>query len=128
MFVEFTQKQLVAKVREIVSLRPGVKYKPDEVRDPDNPGHVSCLYGKGTCSDGSEGCIFGQALVALGVDRGSLDDGEILGEISEVLDSLDIADNNGMDEWCMVVQKRQDEGKSWGEAVAIADEKFPLAQ
>ena len=43
--------ELVAEVRSIASDRGEVTY-------PDGP----CFYDKGECSDGSVGCVFGQAL------------------------------------------------------------------
>lgn len=124
MEVNFTQKQLVAKVREIATERPNVVYKQGSARE--GKAFPPCEYGSGKCSDGSEGRIFGQAFIALGVPSEALDVGYFTGEIDEVLCYLSINDGNGIDDWCLDVQQHQDQGSSWAVAVQLADEAHPI--
>lgn len=88
---------LKTMVRKIAKERPDVKYGM--------PESGTCSYDEGVCSDGSVGCIFGQAAKLLG---------EPLYGSREITDYYD-------DDWCLLVQTYQDKGRSWGEAVRQAD-------
>lgn len=70
------------------------------------PETLKCSYRAGECSDGSIGCIIGQAILAAGLDLpvGSL-------EIGRYLNSA----------WLRQVQLRHDMCMSWGKAVEGAD-------
>jgi len=93
---------------------------PDNVYNkPDGIG--PCVYGSGTCTDGSVGCIVGQGLKAMGVDPVALD--EYVGEEPSGID--DILDDAGLarDPWLSDVQAAQDEGRTWARAVRYADDR-----
>jgi hypothetical protein len=100
--------QLIAKVRELAKERPSNKYlnKP-------------CFYLKGNCSDNTIGCIFGQALVALGysfVESGAMNIDVLLQK------KFDFALTLKQRVWICRVQVNQDADKTWAQSVQEADE------
>ena len=115
--MNITAKQILKTVKELAKENPDTVYV-----SPNDEG--LCFYTKGACSNGTEGCIIGQALVKLGVPK------ETLAELDEKsqditgllrnLDMVDLAtfdDNDYLDELTKI-QNRQDSGCSWGEAVS----------
>lgn len=56
---------IIQAIRELVETSPDNVYQK---QFSDN----RCFYTQGSCSDGSTGCIIGQALLKLGVDRDEL--------------------------------------------------------
>lgn len=112
MTATFSVSDLIAKVREIAAERGDVTYCYEE----------ACCYASGECSDGSIGCVFGQAFAALGIDPASFDDSPIptIGHI--IRRSRHAGEQLA---WCERVQERQDAGYTWGEAVSIANAEYP---
>lgn len=114
-------ESLIAKVRELA------EESPDFVYEALRPN--LCFYATGQNCDG---CIFGQALLALGVEKDVLegfDQRNLSGQssgIEPILDLLDIGASERQKEWCTAVQRAQDRGASWSEAVKDADETYPL--
>lgn len=110
----FTADQLEEKVRSLAEHWPVARYK--------QPPDGTCAYDVGTVENGParEGCIFGQAITALlGVPI------NVRAGIAVVLRSLYIkfeADNNHQATWFGDVQRAQDSGKTWSDAIAVADE------
>lgn len=116
--------EVVAAVREIAAERPDVKYDVVE--------GAGCLYSAGRCSDGSVGCIVGQALVKCGFDVAPLDtsddenDGGIktagfaCRHIGVETDDFEAAN------WLDNAQHWQDSGHPWGDAVKFADGELEL--
>jgi hypothetical protein len=114
-----TIDNLLAEVRSLAMESPTNKYNRPPKKECD-VFTACCEYNRGTCDNGSEGCIFGQAFRRLGV------------EVTKVLPI-----NNLMREffgehpqmikdWCWKLQHCQDTGKTWSEALSLADETYPL--
>lgn len=108
-------KTVVKTVREIVRQRPDVRYQAKHV----------CSYISGACTDGSVGCLIGQALVKLGVE---IELGESTKRISDVAHVFcDDATqelskyNNVASVWLMHVQSAQDREEPWIDCVTYAD-------
>lgn len=128
----FTMTQLIEKVREFANQYPDGVYS--------NSG--SCCYTIGTVKDGPEqcGCIFGQAIKALG--------GTIEEKIAQVngADCTFVEGCTGMPNitalletrfpyvfntasylqlnWCIAVQRYQDSQMKWGDAIKFADRRY----
>ncbi len=96
--------ELVAKVREISAKRPEVSYGG------------ACSYDTGECSDGTVGCLIGQALDAIDWGLYPEDSGDT---ISDLLEEEGYEDFRVA--WCGMVQGHQDMSFSWGECVEYAD-------
>jgi hypothetical protein len=110
---------LVTKVREIAAARPENVYR-----------NGRCEYADGECSDGTIGCILGQALLALGFTKRKLRrlDELPISSIGVVLTSLlktDALPPNKVS-WLRRVQDAQDIEVEWGAAVEAADQVVPL--
>lgn len=105
---KITGSLLIAQIRELAKKAPNNLYiKPDEK-------YNTCCYDRGTCTDGSIGCIFGQALRALGLElKGAA-------TISSVLSDNQIPCSESEKHWCATVQRLQDQGKTWSEALRLA--------
>ena len=101
-------KKLADKVREYAKTRPDVTYtKKGEF----------CQNFTGKCSDGSIGCIVGQALVECGFvkttqDQDQWNDAAIAG--CYIVDPDDDADEF---EFLDFMQELQDNGSTWGQAL-----------
>lgn len=116
--MKITFKQIEKKVRELAKRSPNNVYDKDEE-------YGSCFYSTGKCSDGSMGCIFGQALTVLGVNAAFFDnlDKGASPYIDTVLDTLKIKTTPKQENWALLVQDSQDGQLSWKEAVECADEE-----
>lgn len=105
-----TVPELEIKVRELAAKSPDNIYKPDESRQYNQ--YVSCFYNEGKCSDGSIGCIIGQAIKAL--------DEEFFEKIKKsVCGVSDIV--YGKTKWLQSVQAFQDKGNTWGKCIELSD-------
>lgn len=94
-----------------------VKRFPDNVYKPYGKYH-NCSYTKGKCTNGSKGCLFGQALIKLKVDPDKLKklDREIR-PIDNLLDQLGIKYTEKQRQWLMAVQDGQDKKLTWKDAL-----------
>jgi hypothetical protein len=108
-------KELIAEVRRIAAERPDTVY-----RQPSTS--CGCFYEKGECTDGSVGCIFGQALNNLGYPVTGTASIDIIARSRFVGNCLVIL------AWCREVQNVQDGGLSWGDAIISANTKWPIVQ
>lgn len=112
--------KLIALVRGMATERPDNVYLPGANRgEPD----FSCSYDDGECSDGTVGCIFGQALDQMGFDLSDVSEGV---RVSEAMRQLGITFKSCHELWCDRVQENQDKGTNWGLAVADADEEMKI--
>jgi hypothetical protein len=105
-------------VRRIASERPNYVYKASSVTANGVP---QCVY---TNDDGTPGCIMGHWFHENGVSDTSDIEGVSIGSytINQHLDRWGIPPiTEGEQAWAELVQIAQDEGASWGEAVAQAD-------
>lgn len=109
---------IVSEIRRLAAKSPGNKY---------HRTMAVCLYSKGSCSDGSCGCIIGQALSALGHDTTLLDKGDHAPAANEAVKHFIPDCRELVLDWCCIVQAQQDCGEAWGTAVLKADELYPLA-
>lgn len=101
--------QLEAEVRRLAAENPNYRY----------PHTNGCVYvergpGGGLCGS----CLFGVALINLGVDPQELDLGDHVA-IALLLDRNGFA--GPQIEWFQAVQNFQDDRRPWGEAVRLAD-------
>lgn len=110
-----TAKNLLETAKTIARERPDVRYGLEDKLSG------ACLYTGGQCSDGSTGCIFGQALVKIGITPAqvkvvkSLDCGLHSNSISNLLDYLKI---QATEEELLIMryaQNKQDKGVRWGD-------------
>lgn len=92
---------------------------PDHV-DPNVARGIPCKY----FQDGQPSCIIGHAAHNLYPGR-FLDDYECKPGFL-ILSDLDPNNPYVVREWADYVQECQDAGKSWSEAVSLADETYPL--
>lgn len=102
-----------------------VKRSPDNVYDS-GEGHGACYYHKGKCTDGSRGCIMGQALKACGVSDYALK-GLGVETINVVCTTEEVGYSEREVDWLSCLQGAQDTYKTWGSALAQANEYYPLA-
>ena len=113
-----TAKDVIAAVRRLADNSPNCQYKPP---DRDN-GVKVCFNKEGECTNGSTGCIVGQALVELfGADKVPNEGG-----VATCVSDLQIRATPQQYSWLQVVQGRQDNGCPWEFAVEQADEYYPL--
>lgn len=115
--------QVIGEVRRLAKEAPDNKYERVDGVDIDgNVYNKACFYDKGDCSDGTVGCIFGQAFTRLGLSvKGNM-------HIRSLLFSIGIESNSEEQVWCGHVQVTQDKGSTWREAVDSADELAALLQ
>lgn len=101
-----TVEELIARVRQLAEDEFTNRYH--------RVGGGSCLYDEGTCTNGSVGCIFGQAWPSLTGFR----------PIAVFLEKLNATEEQI--EWCRSVQEDQDNAQTWGASVENADRLYPL--
>jgi hypothetical protein len=124
-------ENLVAKVRELARKRPNNIYQPVQTEPKGYIPSFRCTYLGGTCTDGTVGCLVGQALAAIGFTISRLESVDKL-PIEEALEKLIARDRELTSKeydqinWLNAVQTAQDTGKPWCNAVAIADQEEPL--
>lgn len=109
-----TIKEINDKVREIAMSSPNYVY-------PKSHGisiSPKCSYGPAAGSYKREPCIFGLAFTALGITLP-----EDNGDIVEVFRILRLPSDPIEASWALNVQYNQDQGKTWGEAIKIADKR-----
>lgn len=103
-------KQLIFEVRRLAVVSPDNRYVTNHATE-------ACYYDKGVCTDGSIGCIFGQAIRNLGLDW----------DLSDNVGIITLLQRNNVTAlcrettWCSLLQFEQDFGLSWAEALAITD-------
>jgi hypothetical protein len=130
-------EDLVQKVRELAENNPTNTY---EDRKDFKRWSQGCSYTKGECSNGTVGCIMGQAILVLDPDYKFDDDQESIcgiilsdSEITKLehlrfnpagvryLSSRIIKSRDGDKNWLTKVQEGQDDGCTWSTAVFNAD-------
>lgn len=117
---------IVEAIRKLAADCPNCRYTSAEVMGPgDDHPRQRWLYSKGECSNGSCGCIVGQALAMLGHNVAELDKGNNCGNASHVLNRLGVGTQMER-QWAHAVQAQQDHGETWGRAVAYADRCYSL--
>ncbi len=106
-------EDLIRKVRELAENSPDCVYN----------GVTSCSYTQGECSNGTVGCIMGQAVLA--VDPSQLYMVKMYDTNSFHNLSLNLLFDRPITEeevkWCSNVQGIQDDGECWKKAVDEAD-------
>lgn len=100
----------------IKNIREAASQRGENIYSSPSSETSSCYYGKGTCTDGTVGCIFGQVWPELKAYEEE--------SIFSILDSMNIG-TSIQKSWCSEVQSNQDKGLSWREAVERADQKYP---
>ena len=123
-----TYRQFYDTITKYGRERADVVYSPKEGDD--------CLLLKGTCTDGSVGCIWGQAAKELGMPDDVLklidDENKDAEKMLDLLENRELLvrdpgmsayDRNDFQYWANVVQSNQDQGDTWGEAITKATEQ-----
>lgn len=105
-----TVNDVIAEVRKLAAEKPDNTYT--------RPGGKQCCYDAGVCTDGSVGCIFGQALARLGHPASGT---YTINSILFNREQLGLARDRPAGLWCSYVQDWQDEGFTWARAVEYAD-------
>lgn len=99
--------------------------RSDNVYTRPDAAETKCYYTKGTCSDGSTGCVFGQLLRdefdLIAVDTWS-GDNSISAVIRDNIPNAPFA----VRQWCSHIQIVQDEGRPWGNALGDAEDYYGL--
>lgn len=117
---------LARKVRELAIARPETVYRPSPTGQA-SPA-TRCSYLGGTCTDGTVGCLVGQAFFAIGFTADQLRPVDHLG-IEEALENLLPSEFSAEEyrqvRWLESVQNAQDNGHPWHEAIDIADQEEP---
>ena len=116
MKITFTDlKQTIEKLAEE---SPDCTYKNSET--------CFCSYYKGTCSNGSSGCIVGQACRILGFSEEDLVGMDRHGAFMEVAKSVEFKKRFSLSskeiDWVSVIQQEQDCPNSWSKAVLAANQ------
>jgi hypothetical protein len=111
--MKITATEIIAEVQRIAEAAPENQYL-----------EADCHYTQGACTNGSSGCIVGQALTALGYGQqlAILDDERPQG-ILRVIARLGITGEQGQLDWLETVQDWQDRGDPWRDVVARAEAK-----
>ncbi len=99
---------LINEVRRLANLHPDNIYR--------KPGSGHCSYVEGICTNGAKGCLFGQALANLKIKINGKE-----GNIKTLALDLELIGTVDQINWCGLVQKNQDKGMTWKEAVETAD-------
>lgn len=122
LIMKFTFEQLKNEVIRIIEENPNNSYKP-ELSDV---WVCRCRYTSGTCSDGSCGCLFGQALLAVGITLEQLRYFDSLDlTITRVLIKLEIIFSQSEKDWLGAIQYTQDQGRSWKSCLRYAANRLP---
>lgn len=106
-----TPKEVEAEIRRLAAESPDNVYRGGE--------DAGCLYTLGTCTNGSKGCIVGQALCRLGFEEQCKEMDRSGGQNAD--DMLRACNILGDYRWINTVQGAQDEEMKWGEAVELAE-------
>jgi len=105
-----TATDIIAEVHRLAEADPGNRYL-----------EADCYYTMGACTNGSSGCIMGQALTALGYGEMLAHlDAEAPKGIERALARLGITAERDEIAWLETVQHWQDRGDPWREAVKRA--------
>ena len=112
---------IVAAMRDLIAANPDRVYAP-----PGGGANRTCSYVDSYDTPGT-GCVVGEAVILLGVDREQLREWERYhgGDSHGLLVALDVI-GAGFESvhpryWVRRVQIGQDYGKSWGQALYMAD-------
>lgn len=112
--MNLTTKDVLAKITELVEAQPDFVYVKSEWRNV--PNGNGCFYVE---EDGKTGsCLFGQALIALGVPADLLAAWEF-NNISIVLRELDIENIDDDYDLFDEVQSAQDDGYAWQDCLRV---------
>lgn len=118
-----TMTGVIREIRRIASEQPEHVYRPPVAC------RIGCSYVDSANAPGT-GCIVGQAVIALGLPVERLaewENGHDETSSTIMLPAMDIGGSRAELRWIRRVQSEQDQGKAWGEAVAIADQVEPLS-
>lgn len=98
-------------------VRDLAKHKPDFIYHSPDKEYGTCMYWHK--DENAPGCIYGHALTRLGVDviTNNFEDTSIYSVLGKITGA-------SVPGWFVYVQKLQDSGVSWGDAVAYADREF----
>lgn len=99
--------ELALRIRKMAEERPDNRYEPFV-------GDGSCFYDIGECTDGSVGCIFGQAWPSL------------TGYKPIFVLASNLPGTTKLLLWFQKVQEFQDRGRKWRDCIQYADQEVVL--
>jgi len=133
--LDISLEQLQEKVRELANKYPDFVYCADG-KTATKTQTCSYLRGGNPKYPDRVGCLFGQALVELGCPKDDWHRYSSLWGLTTSLEFLPIVDliealeltsqsqrTDDLTNWCLAVQRQQDMGVPWQEAVKAVDEK-----
>lgn len=127
LLMQINDSTFLATVRTLAAAFPEKVYSNPV---PQTERVSSCLYVHPATdtTPATPGCIIGTALHVLGISLDDLSRVEGTGAYSAINNVLPFEDyvSNSVLEWARTVQMRQDSGKTWAKAVALADERHDL--
>lgn len=128
------EHRIIRKVRELVAAAPENTYQPPPEEFVNDAGEIE-IYGEAdSCRyiyHGKGSCLFGQAMIAtkdLSVDNEKVEGATVDLILTEPTEYLGKRIKLPADQlvWATRVQRGQDSGKTWGEAIAYADKTVGL--
>lgn len=130
---EITPEKVIAEIRTLAQERPDFVYIDQryeyETEEEREEGFHACGYAGYTAgSTLGEGCIVGQALSRLGVDEETLlyhDGASGNNVVARLSDDWASPANSDAYRWIKMVQRQQDDGSAWGDAVSYASFIYP---
>lgn len=117
---------VIAAMRALAAASPTNKYGPGVTNGTAGPDHRQpCFYDKGDCTNGSKGCIVGQAWVKCGITLEELATAS-LGAVTDVYDcNAELPEYRLQANWIRTAQNSQDDGFAWGECITRANDFWP---
>lgn len=113
-----TLDDVKSKIRELAAAAPTNYYSQVVTTS----GERACMYTQGECSNGTVGCIVGQALCALGFRKQCEEIDAKGGDTAEVmLQACGLKVTAKDYYWFFKVQVYQDMGFMWSDAIVVAD-------
>ena len=130
--IKIDNKAFEAEVRKLVAENPDKVYAIPEVWSDEAEGFVegdSCVYVERDQDSGElcGSCLFGQVLVNLGVPAAELENGYVnKSSIGGLNRKLGLGLDDRYVSWASAAQRRQDDKMPWRDALAGADQHYPL--
>lgn len=113
---KFKLSELVKTVKAIIQSRPDVIYSTI-LED----GLGACYYSKGKCSDGTLGCVFGQAFQAMGFKIPSANDSD---SINSIIENFAVGVTQRQQDMCEGIQDWQDKENTWKTSLDMANKQL----
>jgi hypothetical protein len=129
--IEVSKAQVIEAVREVVGERPEYIYT-NQLGEVAGQGFTRCYYvHTDKAGKRSAGCLVGAVLARLGVPLEAMQEAgnttAAFEVVPQVIDLGNKADNDFTVNYLAYLQREQDNGASWGYALASANDAFELS-